>query len=120
MGTLTHAASLGRSGTGGSLEVAPAGRQLSIRLLLLELLVVMLLYSSCHDFHVIMAVERKTRWTSTSAKESSQKEGLWLSGVVSAATGRPLVRGDGDLPGATALVAISPLMMPAARDLARD
>jgi hypothetical protein len=63
-----------------------------MRLLLVELLVVVVLYSSCHDFHVIMAVEWKTRWKSTPAKNHHRrKEGLWLSVVVSAATGQPLV-----------------------------
>jgi hypothetical protein len=52
-----------------------------------------LLNSSCHDFHVIMAVAwKKTRWKTTSAKNHHRrKEGLWLSVVVSAATGQPLV-----------------------------
>ena len=58
-------------------------------LLLVDLLVVvLLLYSACHDSHVIIAVEWKTRWKTTFAK-SSQKE--WLCVVVSVAAGRPLV-----------------------------
>ena len=53
-----------------SLVVAPAGQQSSMRQLLLEFLVgvVVLLCSTCHDSHVVIAVEWKTRWKSTSAK----------------------------------------------------
>lgn len=56
-------------------------------LLLVELLVVVLLYSCCHDFHVIMAVEWKTRWKTTSAAKV-----ITEAVVVSAATGCPLAR----------------------------
>jgi hypothetical protein len=44
-----------------------------MRLLLVELLVVVVLYSSCHDFHVIMAVEWKTRWKSTQEKNHHRR-----------------------------------------------
>lgn len=87
MERLTCAASPGGSGTGGRFVVARAGQHRSMRLLLfVKSLVVVLLYSGCHDSHVIMAVEWKTRWKTTPAKVIT--EGV----VVSAATGCPLER----------------------------
>ena len=55
-------------------------------LLLVEQLVVVLLYSPCHDSHVIIAVEWKTTWKTTSTREG----GLRLSVVVSAVNRRRL------------------------------